>query len=169
MPSPPGHSTSARASSARAGREPLEVDAAVDHRRLGRRLGDRSLEPIAEPGRDGDHVRRPANDVAGYSTNGGVLDGIRHVLAVRGDDKRGLGRQGGGEPRGHEEVRVDDVRVEASGRTTCVAEELHVAAAPSDSPVHDGALELVAAREELVLERGDEHAEIGVVGARIHL
>ena len=72
------------------------------------------------------------------------------------------------QPGGNEEVRVDDVGVEPPRRLHDVDREPRVAAA-SAAPVDDGARELVPARLELALERGDERAEIRRVRARVHL
>ena len=114
-------------------------------------------------------MRRPANDVAGRAAHDGTLDRVRDVLAVGGGDQRRLRREGRSQTCRHEEVRVDDLRIEASRRAARVAKQLHVPAAAPNSPVHHGPLELMAAREKLVLEGGDEHAEIRVVGPGIHL
>ena len=88
---------------------------------------------------------------------------------MRGDDERRTRRERRSEPGRDEEVRVDDVRVEAARGSPGVAREPEVTPRPAAPAVHDRALELVPARDELPLERGDEDPEVGVVRARVHL
>ena len=73
------------------------------------------------------------------------------------------------QPGRNEEVRVDDVGLEAARRGERRAREpevLHLAAA---APIENRALDLVAARDELLLEPAHEHAEVGVGRPGVHL
>jgi hypothetical protein len=58
--------------------------------------------------------------------------------------------------------------VEAARCAAGVPEERDVASAGA-APVDDGAVDLVAARQELALERRHEHAEVRRGRARVHL
>ena len=40
---------------------------------------------------------------------------------------------------------------------------------PAGAPIDDGSLDVVTTRGELALEIGDEHSEIRIVRARVHL
>ena len=95
-------------------REALEVDAAVDHLGLAARVGQRVLELRAQPVGDSDHRGGPPDDVSGRSAHAGLRPDVRDVLAVGRDDEWRARREGGSESGRHEEVRVGDVRIEAS-------------------------------------------------------
>ena len=88
---------------------------------------------------------------------------------MRRDDERRARGERGGEAGGDEEVRVDDVRVEASGSCADVRGEPRVLRLAPAAVVDHGALELVPAVAECRLELLDEDAEIRVVRPGIHL
>ena len=66
-------------------------------------------------------------------------------------------------------MRVHDVRPKAARRRTRVARELQVLELPAPSPVEHGALDDVPARGKRLFETADEHAEVGIGGAGVHL
>jgi hypothetical protein len=73
------------------------------------------------------------------------------------------------EPGRNEEVRVHDIRVKAPSGANRIPEQASVSSGPSRPTIDDRTLDLVATRDELLLEVGDEDAEIRVVGTRVHL
>jgi hypothetical protein len=150
-------------------RESLEVDTAIDHVRLRRSFGQCVHESSPKPVRHRDDVRRPADHEAGGSPHAGDRADVRHVLSVRGDDERSARRERRGQSRGNEEVRVGDVGSKAARRPAGIPHEPDVARASCSPPVDDRPLDLVAPREELVLEVRDENSEIRVVRPRVHL
>ena len=151
------------------GGEALEVDAAVDDLALAARLGKLRLEPAAEPLRDGDHGGRALDDMARRGAYPALRADVRDVLSVGRDDERRACRERGREARRHEEVGVRDIRIEATCATPSVAEQPHVASRAAAPLVHDRALDLVPARDELAFEVRHEDAEIRIVRPRIHL
>ncbi len=86
-----------------------------------------------------------------------------------GDDERRPRRERPEKACRDEEVRVDDVWPELPRGAQRVEREPEVATSSAGAAVDDGALELVPARDELALEVGHEHPEIGIVGPRVHL
>ena len=88
---------------------------------------------------------------------------------MRRDDQRRARRECAREAGRDEEVRVDDVGTEAACLAPGIAEESEVTALPAAARVDDGALDLVAARDELGFEVRDEDPEVRVVRARVHL
>jgi hypothetical protein len=66
-------------------------------------------------------------------------------------------------------MRIDDIRPEAPSGEEGISRERQVAHAASPAAVDDRSLDLVAAVEELTLERGDEAPEVGVARAGVHL
>ena len=148
--------------------EALEVDAAVDHRRLARRLGNDGREPAAKPIRHRDHACSPPDGESGRRPDRGRPLGVRHVLAVRGQDGGRPSRERGEQARGDEEVRVDDVRPEPPRRPGDVPREREVSAR-SPAAVDDRSGELVAPRGEPALQVGHERAEVGRRRSRVHL
>ena len=94
-------------------REALEVDAAVDDLGLAAASGHGRLELVAQPARDGDDGRRAPHDVTCRGANARDRADVRDVLPVRGDDERSARRERGREAGRDEEVRVDDVGMEA--------------------------------------------------------
>jgi hypothetical protein len=66
-------------------------------------------------------------------------------------------------------MRVRDIGVEGAGDPPRVADESEMAASPTASRVHDRPLYLVAAPHELAIEVRDEHAQVRIVPARVHL
>ncbi len=168
VPSPLQPSVAARSFGV-ARSEALEVDAAVDHLGLAAGVGQSLLELAAQPRGDGDHRGCSPDDVPRRAAHAGLRADVRDVLAVRGDDERRARRERSGETRGHEEVRVGDVGIEAPRRASGIAEQPQVPASAARARVDDRALDLVPAREELALEVRDEDAEVRVVPARVHL
>jgi hypothetical protein len=77
---------------------------------------------------------------------------VRDVLPVRGDDQRSARRECSREAGRYEEVRVDDIGMEAACLAPGIAKESEVTALPAAARVDDGALDLVAARDQLGLE-----------------
>ena len=139
-------------------REPVEIDPAVDHGALRQRVRHDVDQPVEQPCRhrhdgggppDGEGGSRPDR-----STPAGVLD----VLPVSRDHERCPPAEGGEEPCGYEEVRVDDVRAKPPCGPEHVDPEPGVASAPP-GPVDDRPREIVTAGLELALERGDERAQ----------
>ena len=78
-------------------------------------------------------------------------------------------RERGERPGRGEEMRVDDVRLESPGHADGLCAQADVLRPRTAAVVDHGALELVALRDQLALELGDEDAEIRVRGARVHL
>ena len=114
-----------------------------------------------------DAARR--GDEPGRGADAGHPADVADVAAVRRHDKRSATGERADQARREEEVRVHDVGPETAGRGTRRAREpevLHLAAA---APVEDSTLDLVPAREELLLEPAHEDAEVGVDRARVHL
>ena len=149
-------------------REPLEVDAAVDHRALRERLGHDLDEPVEQPGRHGDDRVRPPHGELRRRPDRAAAARVLDVLPVGGDDERGAAGEGGEQARRDEEVRVDDVGAEGVRRPQHVDGEPRVTVAAS-AAVDDGPRELVAARLERVLQRRDERAELRRVRPGVHL
>ena len=150
-------------------REALEVDAAVDDLGLPGGIRDGLLELSAKPlGHRHDRGGAP-DDVPRRGADPAELPDVGHVLAVGGDDERRARGERRDESGRDEEVRVDDVRPRSPGAPHRIAEEACVASRPSLATVDHGALDLVTARQELALEGGDEHSEIRVRRARVHL
>ena len=147
----------------------LEVDAAVDHRGLTAHLRQLRLQLAGEEARDGDDLVRPLQCARGQGAQARNGADVAHVLTVRRDHERRLRAERPDQPGGNEEVRVDDLGLEATRFLPCLpckGEETPLAAR---APVEHRSLELVPARGELVLELGDEDSEIGIVRPRIHL
>ncbi len=144
-------------------REALEVDAAVDDLGLAARVRHGQLEPVAKPARDGDDGGRAPNDVSCRSPNARDRADVRDVLSVRGYDERRARRERRRKSRGDEEVRVDDVGMEAPRYAHCVSEEGEVAPTSSGPRVDDRALDLVSSCDELALEVGHEDPEVRVL------
>ena len=94
---------------------------------------------------------------------------VRDVLPVRGDDQRSARRECSREAGRDEEVRVDDIGMEAARLAPGIAEESEVTALPAAARVDHGALDLVAARDQLGLEVRDEDPEVRVIRAWVHL
>jgi hypothetical protein len=88
---------------------------------------------------------------------------------VRGDDERRSAREGGDQPGGDEEMRVDDVRPLRARRSRRAASELEIAELPSGAAVEHGEVDLVPPLHELPLDLGDEGAEVGRVAPGVHL
>ena len=148
--------------------EALQIDSAVDHRRLPGRRGNLPLELSAQVVRDRDHGLRADDDEA--RGGGGARDraDVCDVLAVRGDDERRADSERGQAAR-DEKVGVDDVRSEASRCSDHSRRKDGVSPLPAGAPVEHRTLDMVAALGEGELELADEDAEIRVVRARIHL
>ena len=88
---------------------------------------------------------------------------------MSGHDRRRASEENGGEPGRDEEVRVDDVRLEAMGRAAHLTREPQVPAlASAPTPRYD-ALDLVPALDESPLDSLDEGPEIRIPGPWIHL
>jgi hypothetical protein len=66
-------------------------------------------------------------------------------------------------------MRIDDVRAEGARDLPGITEERGVTALSTVARVDDGALDLVAARDQLGLEVRDEDSEVRVTRARVHL
>ena len=89
---------------------------------------------------------------------------------MRRDDEWRACRERGCEAGRDEEVRVRDVRIEAPCAAPGVAEQAgRGVRGRRPRVVHDRALDLVPARDELALEIRDEDAEVRIVRAWIHL
>ena len=148
--------TSARAASRSSGANRVEIDAAVDHGRLAGSAGRCSLEAQPQPVGDRDDGRRTPHREPGRAAHHPRALRVGDVLAVGGEDGGRPSRDRAEQPRRNEEVRVDDVRSEASsgparrrGRgSRC---RPWPAAAVDDRP-----RELVPARLEPRLEVGHE-------------
>ena len=149
--------------------EAFEVEAGVDHLRLAARLGHLELELAPEVVRDGDHCRRATDRQAGERPDPRDRTHVAHVAAVGGDDERRASGQRRGQAGRNEEVRVDDVGPDTACRAERAGREGRVAALPAGAAVEHGPLELVPALAQGALELRHEHAEIGVVGPRVHL
>ncbi len=119
--------------------------------------------------RDRDHRPGTPDDEVGRGGDAADPADVGDVLAVSGDDERRAGGERGGEAGRNEEVRVDDVGPEAAGGGARVAGEPEVPCHAAAAAVDDGPLELVPSLRERLLELGDEDAEIGVFGSRVHL
>jgi len=94
---------------------------------------------------------------------------LRTVATVRGHDERRPAGDCADQPGRDEKVCVDDVGPVATRRGKRLAREpevLHLAAA---APVENRALDLVTARDELLLEPAHEHAEVRVRRPGVHL
>ena len=115
--------TSARAASAVPRREPVEIDAAVDHGRLARAPGHCSLEAQPQPVGDRDDRRRTPHGETGRAAHHARALCVRDVLAVGGQDGGCPSRDRAEQPRRNEEVRVDDIRPEAPSGPYDVAGE----------------------------------------------
>ena len=66
-------------------------------------------------------------------------------------------------------MRVDDIWPETGRSDDCLQPEQRIATLAAATPIQDGKLELVAAGTQRLLQLEDEDAEIGVLGARVHL
>ena len=148
-------------------KEALEVDAAVDDLGLAGTLGNRVLQLRRSQRETAMTVeaRRTTYRVAAVAP--GNPD-VRNVLTMGGDDERGTGCERGDEAGRREEVRID-VRSESPRGSDRVACELQVTPSPAGAPIDDGSLDVMTTCDELALEIGDEHSEIRVVRARVHL
>ena len=149
-------------------REPVEIDAAVDHGRLARRAGRCSLETQPQPVRDSDDRRRTPHGEPSRAAHHARALGVRNVLAVGGQDGGCPSCDRAEQPRRNEEVRVDDVRPEASSGPHHVAGEDQVppVAAPA---VDDRPREVVPALLEPRLEVGHECPQRRRGRPRVHL
>ena len=105
----------------------------------------------------------------GRHPDGCILASVLDVLPMRGDDERRPRRELPEKTCRDEEVRVDDVRPEPACDAQRVEREREVASPSPRATVDDSPLELVPACNELALEVGHEHPEIGIVGPRVHL
>ena len=152
--------------------EPLQVDAAVDDLRLRGGVGDRRDEPPAQPLGDRDHRRCALHHPPRRRTDEWILDQVRDVLPVRGDDERSPRGESGEEPGEagrEEEMGVDDVRPEPPRRADRTGSELRVTQLAAAAPVEHDPLDVVPARGQLPLQPLDEHAEIRRRCGRVHL
>ena len=107
--------------------EPSQVDAAVDHLHASACLRDDGFKPRSEPVRDRDDAGRAADGESGRSADDARALGVGHVLPVRGEDGGRASGEGGEQPGGDEEVRVDDVGPEAPRGRRDVVRERRVA------------------------------------------
>ena len=149
--------------------EALEIDATVDHLDLPARVGDLRFQLASEVVGDGDDGDRTADDPAGGGCDTGNRTDVRHVLPVRRHDERSVRHDGGDQPGRSQEMRVDDVGVEAARAAAGGRSKLCVTPRTAGSPVDHCALDLVSAGGELTLDLRDEGAEVGIGRARIHL
>jgi hypothetical protein len=149
-------------------REPVEVDAAVDHRRLRPGLRHGLDEPVAEPGRHRHDRVGAADGVPGRRAHGSTAARVLDVLAVRRDDEGRAPADGGEQSRRDEEVGVDDVGTEAAAGPQHVERQMGMPASAA-RPVDHRPRELVPSLLERLFERGDEGPERRRTGARVHL
>jgi hypothetical protein len=149
-------------------RESHEVDPAVDHLHAPSCLRHDCLQPRSQPLGDGHDAGGAADGEPGRSTNRARALRVRHVLPVRREDDGGAAREGSEQPRGDEEVRVDDVRPEAPRCGRDVVRERQMARLAA-AAVDDRARQLVPPRGEACLELGDEGAEVGCLRPGVHL
>ena len=110
--------------------EALEVDAAVDHLGLAAASGTASSSWARNHEETAITVaaRRTTWRVARRTPR--LRADVRDVLAVRGDDERRARRECSGETCRYEEVRVDDLRIEAPRRASGISEQLEVPRVP---------------------------------------
>ena len=150
------------------GVEALHVDPAVDHGRLVGGRGHRLHEPVAQPRRHGHDGRGAFDGDLRRPPHGRSRPRVLDVLAVRGQHDR----RPPGERRPHarrcQEVRIHDVGPEPPRGGRDVAQQAEMAQSAAAAVDHRP-LQLVAASDELALERRHEGAEVRRRRARIHL
>jgi Bacterial capsule synthesis protein PGA_cap len=146
--------------------EALAIDAARDDRGLPGGFGQLRLELTAQVVGDADDGRGAPDDEASRGRDPGIRADVSDVAAVGGDDERCAAGKRRDQPRGDEEVRVDDIRLARGERPPS---ERDVAELPSGARVEDGELHFVAARDECPLDLRNERPKVWRVRPGIHL
>ncbi len=145
----------------------FEVDAAVHDLDPPARLGHPCDELAAQIVGDRDHGRRPPHHDSSGRAHTRHRAHVPNVAPVRGDDERRAPGERD-QPGRNEEMRVDDIRAEASGcsaRTTCEPQILRRA---TSTTVDDGRLDDMAPPLERLGKLSYEDPVVGVGRARPH-
>lgn len=152
--------------------EALEVDPAVDHLDAADELGQPSLELAAQEVGDRHHRARPLHRERGGEPHAGYRADVAHVGAVGGQHKRRAGRlrsERRERAGGHQEVGVDDLGAKTPRLSQGLDAQRRVFGLQPAAVVDDRPLELVSPALELRLDLSNEAAQVGVVGAGVHL
>ena len=150
----------------------LQVDSAVDHVGSPVQLREPEEQLSAKVLRHANHRAGPPDRQLRREPDPANRADVPNVPPVRGQNEgrtRGPRRDRRDRPCRHEKMGVHDVRAEAPSRTHGVDAEARVLRPRPATPVDHGALELVPLRLQLVLDLGDEGAEVRIVRARVHL